>query len=189
MTSNQTVTLSKKPSLEIRLSVLSAVDYAPGGSIRARIKSVATRTFTDTQTGHQYRFTWRTISTWLYRYKKRGITTLDNKTRADKNHYRKIQINELAEAIHDILPTLSYNKTGLIPKQAIYRKLLKHDYFQRSQLSQTSFYRMVRENNLLDTKQTQKLRLSFSMQFANELLPPNLSPNKPPYLNRISVVK
>lgn len=33
----------KKPSLELRLSVLSAVDYAPGNTSRARIKQVSKR--------------------------------------------------------------------------------------------------------------------------------------------------
>lgn len=169
MTSIKNSHPKKKPPLELRLRVLSAIDYAPGKSIRARIKNVATRTFTDEQTGCEYQFTWQTISTWLYRFKKRGITTLDNKTRADKNRYRKVQLNELAEALNEIIPTLSKNKTGLIPKLTLYRLLLRKNYFQRSQLSQTSFYRMLRENNLLDFEQTQKLRLSFAMQFANEL--------------------
>jgi len=169
MTSIENNHPKKKPPLELRLRVLSAVDYAPGNSIQARIKNVAARTFTDQQTNCDYQFTWRTISTWLYRFKKRGITTLDNKTRADKNTYRKIKLNELAEALNEIIPTLSKNKTGIIPKLTLYRQLLKKNYFQRSQLSQTSFYRMVRENDLLNFEQTQKLRLSFAMQFANEL--------------------
>lgn len=160
---------NRKPPLELRLRVLSAIDYAPGNSIKARIKSVSERTFVDDQSGCEYRFTWRTISTWLYRFKKNGITTLDNKTRADKSTYRKIEVNELAEAINHIIPTLSKNKTGIIPKSTLFRQLLKKNYFQRSQLSQTSFYRMVRDNHLLDFEQSQKLRHSFSMQFANEL--------------------
>jgi len=159
----------KKSSLELRLRVLSAIDYAPGNSIQARIKSVASRQFKDEQTGFEYQFTWRTISTWLYRFKRRGITTLDNKTRADKNTYRKVKVNELAEAINDIIPTLSKNKVGTIPKMALYRQLMRKNYFQRSQLSQTSFYRMVRENDLLNFEQTKKLRHSFAMQFSNEL--------------------
>lgn len=163
------MTFIKKPPLELRLRVLSAIDYAPGNSIRARIQSVADRTFTDEQTNCHYQFTWRTISTWLYRFKKRGITTLDNKTRSDKNSYRKVQVNELAEAINDIIPTLSKNKTGIIPKMALYRQLMQKNYFARSQLSQTSFYRMVRENDLLNFETTKKLRHSFAMQFANEL--------------------
>ena len=159
----------KRASLELKLRVLSAVDYAPGHSIRARIKQVASRRFVDNQTGQSYQFTWRTISTWLYRFKKYSVMALDSKTRADKNGYRKVQPNELAEAIHDILPTLSYNKTGIIPKSTLYRQLLDKGLFARSQLSQTSFYRMVRDNNLLDTAQSKKLRRSFAMQFANEL--------------------
>ena len=97
---------TKTPPLEIRLSVLSAVDYAKGDSIRARIVEVAKRVFTDSRTGIEYQFTWRTISTWLYRYKLNGVATLETKTRADKHRYRSVQPNELAEAIHDILPSL-----------------------------------------------------------------------------------
>jgi len=160
------MTSLKKPPLELRLRVLSAIDYAPGNSIQARIKSVSERSFKDEQTDCVYQFTWRTISTWLYRFKKRGITTLDNKARSDKNSYRKIQVNELAEAINDIIPTLSKNKVGVIPKMTLYRKLMANNYFKRSQLSQTSFYRMVRENDLLNFETTKKLRQSFCMQFA-----------------------
>ena len=161
--------IKPNPPLEMKLRVLSAIDYAPGESIRERIKSVSQRTFRDDYSGHDYRFTWRTIETWLYRFKKHGITAMDRKTRSDKNSYRKIQLNELAEAIHDLLPSLRFNKTGVIPKMALYRKLLEQNYFARSQLSQTSFYRMLRENDLLNLEQTKKLRQSFAMQFANEL--------------------
>lgn len=157
------------PPIEMKLRVLSAIDYAPGDSTRERIKSVSQRTFRDEISGRDYRFTWRTIETWLYRFKKHGITSMDKKTRSDKNAYRKVQLNELAEAINDILPSLRFNKTGVIPKMALYRKLLEQNYFFRSQLSQTSFYRMLRENDLLNAGQTKKLRQSFAMQFANEL--------------------
>jgi len=159
----------RRPPIELRLRVLSAVDYAPGNSIRERVKCVAERSFVDTQTGLEYQFTWRTISTWLYRFKKHGITSLDNLTRADKNTYRKVQLNELAEAINEVIPTLSANKVGAIPKSTLYRLLIKRNYFQRSQLSPTSFYRMVREHDLLLGENTQKLRQSFAMQFANEI--------------------
>jgi transposase InsO family protein len=155
--------------VELRLRVLSAVDYAPGDTIRDRIKSVAQRTFYDEQTGCEYQFTWRTISTWLYRFKTDGVTSIDNKTRCDKHSYRKVQANELAEAISEVLPTMSRNKTGTFPKSTLYRQLIHKGFFQRSQLSPTSFYRMVRDNNLLDTNTTRKLRLSFAMQYANEL--------------------
>lgn len=161
--------ISTKPSLAIRLRVLSAIDYAEGRSIRERIKAVSVQTFTDQHTGIGYQFTWRTISTWLYRYKKDGITTLDKKTRSDKNTQRKIKLEELAEAINDLLPHLRNNKVGIIPKSTLYRCLLEKQYFVRQQLAPTTFYRFVREHDLLNTETTQKLRSLFAMQHANEL--------------------
>lgn len=158
-----------RPPLEIRLRALSAVDYAPGASIRERIQNVATRTFTDTRTEHTYCFTWRTISTWYYRYKISGITTLENKTRSDKNCYRKIKINELAEAINEVLPHMKKNKKGIFLKSTLYHLLLEKNLIKRGQLAPTTFYRMIRENDLINTETTKKLRLSFAMQFANEL--------------------
>lgn len=164
------MTLYKKvPPLELRLRVLGAVDFAPGDSLRERFKQVAKQTFVDAQTNRQYRFTWRTISTWYYRFKKEGITAVDKKTRADKYHHRKVKVNELAEAINDILPKLRPNKTGVLPKTVIYRLLIKQNYFAPKQLSLSTFRRMIRKNDLLNCETSNKLRLSFAMQFANEL--------------------
>jgi len=108
--------MAAKPSFELRLRVLNAVHDAPGNNMRERIKSVANKTFADVLSGHTYRFTWRTISTWLYRHRKNGIATLENKTRSDKDASRKVQVNQLAEAIHETLPSLAHNKVGVIPK-------------------------------------------------------------------------
>ncbi len=157
------------PPLEIRLRVLSAVDHAPGDSIRARIRYVATLTFNDQLTGQVYQFTWRTISTWLYRFKLHGVATLESKSRSDKDQPRKVSLSQLTEAIHEVLPHLSRNKSGVIPKSVLYRLLLQKGYFTRSQLAPTSFYRHIREHSLLKESVADKLRLSFAMQFANEL--------------------
>jgi len=162
-------TCYKNPPLEVRLRVLAAVDYASGLSIRERIKSVSEQSFVDQHTGRTYQFTWRTISTWLYRYKKDGITTLDKKTRTDKNTQRKVSVAQLAEAINETLPQLSVNKVGKIPKSTLYRCLLEKNYFTRKQLAPTTFYRFVRENELLNLETTQKLRTAFAMQHANEM--------------------
>lgn len=161
--------MAAKPSFELRLRVLNAVYDAPGNTVRARIKWVAGNTFADVLSGHTYRFTWRTISTWLYRHKKNGIATLQNKTRSDKDAYRKVRVNQLAEAIHEVLPRLAPNKTGVIPKSVLYRVLLQRGLFVRAQLAPTTFYRMVRSHHLLDDQALQKQRLSFAMQFANQL--------------------
>lgn len=161
--------MAAKPSFELRLRVLNAVHDAPGDTIIARIKWVADKTFTDGWSGQPYRFTWRTISTWLYRHKRHGITTLENKTRSDKDATRKVAVNQLAEAIHEVLPHLARNKVGVIPKSVLYRVLLQRNLFTRSQLAPTTFYRMVHTHQLLDEQSVQKQRLSFAMQFANQL--------------------
>jgi putative transposase len=161
--------MATKPSFELRLRVLNAVYEAPGNTMRDRIKFVATKSFADVLHGTQHQFTWRTISTWLYRHKRSGITTLENKTRSDKDAYRKVQVNQLAEALHEVMPTLSSNKVGVIPKSVLYRVLLQRGLFVRAQLAPTTFYRMVRTHQLLDDKAVQKHRLSFAMQFANQL--------------------
>jgi transposase InsO family protein len=161
--------MAAKPSFELRLRVLNAVFDAPGNNWRERIKFVANKTFTDALSSDAYQFTWRTISTWVYRHKKNGITTLENKTRSDKNAYRKVAVNQLAEAIHEVLPSLAGNKSGILPKSVIYRVLLQRGLFTRSQLAPTTFYRMVRKHHLLDDQTLQKQRLSFAMQFANQL--------------------
>lgn len=160
---------SRVPPLVVRLQVLTSIDYAKGNTLRDRIKAVSQQTFANQTTGQQYKFTWRTIETWLCRYNKHGVTTLDKKSRSDKNTQRKILIPELAEAINEVLPFLSLNKVGKIPKSTLYRCLLEKNYFTRQQLAPTSFYRFIRENDLLATETTEKLRTSFAMQHANEL--------------------
>jgi putative transposase len=72
-------------------------------SIRDRIRAVSQQAFVDPTTGKTFRFTWRTIETWRCRYQKHGITTLEQKTRCDKNTLRKVQLPELAEAINEVL--------------------------------------------------------------------------------------
>lgn len=155
--------------VEIRLRVLAAIDYAPGKSTRERIYNVSKRTFVDSRTDIEYKFTWRTISTWFYRYKKHGITSLEKKPRSDKNRYRKIQIDELAEAINEVIPYLKRNKQGRFIKTTLYRMLIKKNLITRSRLAPTTFYRMMRDNDLITEETNKKLRLSFAMKYANEL--------------------
>ena len=161
--------MAKKASLELRLRVLNAVFETPSAHMRDRIKIVAEMRFFDLATNQTFQFTWRTISTWVYRHKKHGITTLENKTRSDKHLYRKVQVNQLAEALHEVMPTLSHNKVGIVPKSVLYRVLLQRGFFTRSQLAPTTFYRMLRVHHLLNDEAVQKHRLSFAMQFVNQL--------------------
>lgn len=89
----------KNPTSYLKMRVLGAIDYAEGKTIAQRIKNLATQTFTD-EDGHQRQFTWRTISTWLYRYKSLGVTGIQSRQRKDKGVPRKITPEELLEALN-----------------------------------------------------------------------------------------
>lgn len=156
----------KKPTTYLRMRVLGAIDYANGNSIKQRIQSVSETIFTDEE-GNPRKFTWRTISTWLYRYKANGVTELENKVRKDKGLPRKLKPEDLQEAINQILPYFrgkKYNKT------AIYRKGIEIGVIKKEQLSATSYYRFIKEYELLNKDSTSnKKRLAFCMQYANQL--------------------
>ena len=158
-----------RPSFELRLRVIHAVEHAPGDTIRARIKHVANQVFIDHKTNQSHQFTWRTIQTWLYRFKVSGITTMESKTRSDKYKPRKISIEELAEALDIVMPMLLRNKKGLIPKTVIYRKLKEQGLITTGQLAYSTFSTLVRQHELLKAENTARMRLAFAMQHANEL--------------------
>ncbi|MCP4373180.1 MAG: helix-turn-helix domain-containing protein [Deltaproteobacteria bacterium] len=79
----------KQPSAYLKMRILGAIDIAEGKTREERIKNVARLTFTDDD-GERRIFTWRTIQTWLYRYKNHGITGIENSLRSDKGKPRKI---------------------------------------------------------------------------------------------------
>ncbi|MCU0756152.1 MAG: hypothetical protein MUE46_13655 [Xanthomonadales bacterium] len=98
------------------------------------------------------------------------MTTLDNATRADRGLPRKVSVPQLAEAIREVLPSLSTNKQGQLPHSVLYRRLLEKGLFTRTQLAPTTFYRRLREHRLLDDPDTrEQLWLSFAMPHANDL--------------------
>lgn len=157
----------KNPSPYLKMRVLGAIDYSKGASIRDRIKEVAAMTFTDEE-GLPCRFTWRTISTWYYRYKNYGITGVNKNDRIDKGMTRKLTPEELLEAINQALPHFRekhYNKLD------IYRYCIERGFLSKQSIAQTTFYRFIREYELLDENfdHTNKKRLAFAMQYANQL--------------------
>lgn len=80
------------------MRVLGAVDMAEGDSERKRIQTVSQMTFTD-EDGHPRQFIWRTIQTWYSRFKKHGVTEMENKPRSDKGKVRKVVLEDVLEAI------------------------------------------------------------------------------------------
>jgi putative transposase len=101
----------KNPSPYLKMRVLGAIDYAQGKTIRERIQKVSGIIFAD-EDGNHRKFTWRTISTWYYRYKNRGITGIQKNDRADKGKTRKITPEELMEAINQALPRARWNASS-----------------------------------------------------------------------------
>lgn len=158
----------KHPSAYLRMRVLGAIDLAPGASIRDRIKAVSNALFTD-EDGNPRKFTWRTIETWLCRFKKHGVTAVQTATRSDKGKTRKVTPEQLLEAINQVLPFFRakprYNKSD------IYRRCIEQGLLRKEHIAWTTFYRFIRDYELLKDQpgEDNKLRLAFAMQFANQL--------------------
>jgi transposase InsO family protein len=157
----------KNPSLYLKMRVLGAIDIAPGSTIVERIKNTANAVFLD-EDGHERRFTWRTISTWFYRYKKDGITGMKAPARRDKGKPRKLAPEELLEALNAALPHFRDRQHN---RAELYRFCIEKNLIRREQLAPTTFYRFLREYDLLpkDGGSENKRRLAFAMQYANQL--------------------
>jgi hypothetical protein len=110
------------------MRVLGAIDMAEGNTIAARIKAVSQMSFTD-EDGHPRQFTWRTIQTWYSRYQKHGVTVMENKPRSDKGKVRKVSLEDVQDAIRQVLPKIH----GKTPTRAtIYRLCIEEGLLSRS---------------------------------------------------------
>lgn len=156
----------KRPSSYLKMRVLGAIETASGKTIVKRIKNTAKLKFSD-EDGNLRNFTWRTISTWYYRYKANGITGVIVKNRSDKGKTRKIAPEELLEAINQVLPMFRENQ---YTRFDIYRMCIEKGIFSKDRIAPTTFYRFIREHDLLDDKvESSKRRLAFAMEHANDL--------------------
>ena len=156
----------KKPSTYLKMQVLGAIENARGKTKEARIKNTAKIRFTD-EDGNERSFTWRTISTWYYRYKNYGITGVAPRGRADKGKTRKVSPEELLEAINQVLPLFRENKYN---KSAIYKACIEKGILRKERIAPTTFYRFIREYDLLADKiEKNRKRLAFAMEHAGDL--------------------
>jgi putative transposase len=156
-----------QPSVYLKMRVLGAIDSVQGRTRHERILNVAAMTFLDEE-GNPRQFTWRTIQTWHYRYKNHGITGVTHQARKDKGHTRKVTPEELLEALNAAKPHFHDKRTN---KRALYRFCIANGLLQPDRLAQTTFYRFLREYQLLAPQEDDdhKKRLAFSMKFANQL--------------------
>lgn len=155
------------PSPYLKMRVLGAIEFAEGKSIRDRIKKISEAVFVDEE-GCERRFTWRTVSTWLYRYKIYGITGMQPTGRSDKGKPRKVTPEELLEAINQVRPLFQSKKH--VNRSDYYRACIEKGVLRKEQIAWTTFYRFIREYELLkDDDMQNKRRLAFAMQYANQL--------------------
>ena len=155
----------KNSSSYLKMRVLGAIESAPGRTQGERVKNVAGMVFVD-EYGEKRQFTWRTVYTWLYRYKNYGITGVTPVTRKDKGKTRKVSPEELLEALNKVKPHFKGKRYN---RMALYRKAIELGLIDRSELAQTTFYRFTREYELLKEDTEAPRRLAFAMPYANDL--------------------
>jgi transposase InsO family protein len=157
----------RNPTAYLKMRVLGAIDMAEGKTIRARIQAVSLTTFTD-EDGHPRQFTWRTIQTWYSRYKKHGLTVMENKTRCDKGHSRKVTPEELLEAIGAVRSKIHVASPSLA---LLYRVCIEEGVLTRARIAPNTFRRLVHQFELLksDEQSTRKARQAFSKAHANQM--------------------
>ncbi|MDQ3037935.1 MAG: DDE-type integrase/transposase/recombinase [Myxococcota bacterium] len=158
----------KRVSRDLKMRVLGAIEYAPGGSIVARIRHVAEQPFTD-ENGARFQFTWRTIQSWYSRYKKDGITTMHPRSRRDRGVPRKMTVAEITEVVDQ---ARKYFRDGK-PRNttAVYRVCIEHGLVQRAEIAPNTFRRVVKAHGLLspETPDESKRRLAFAKACSNEM--------------------
>jgi len=157
----------KSASPYLKMQVIGAIENAPGKSRRERILNVAKLVFLDEE-GQKRQFTWRTISTWYYRYKSTGITGMMTKERKDKGVPRSCSPEEVLEAINEVK---AFFKPGSRPsKAAMYRMCIERGILQAERIAYNTFSRTIKTFDLLDESRDQNpRRLAFAMEYANDL--------------------
>ena len=157
----------KRVSVYLKLRVIGAIDAMAGNTIISRIKEVSQLTFHDEE-GVPHVFSWRTIQTWLTLYKQGGVDVLRSRPRSDKGKHRKVSPEQVREAIEQVLPEFRDERYN---KLMIYRRCIERGVLTKAECSQTSFFRLVKEYDLLTpaSRTHNKRRLAFSKEYANEM--------------------
>ena len=95
---------------------------------------------------------------------------MEKQSRADKGKTRKVKPEDILEAIQTVLPKMH----GRVPKRSVlYRLCIEQGRLQRSQVARTTFYRLIREFELLkpDAESANKVRLAFAGRVGNITVP------------------
>ena len=157
----------RNPTAYLKMRVLGAIDMAEGKTIHARIEAVSRTAFTD-EDGNPRQFTWRTIQTWYSRYQKHGVTVMEPQPRCDKGKVRKVNLEEVLDAIRKVQPK-TRGKT--VTLALIYRLCIEEGHLTRQQVAPNTFRRIVKQYELLTPEDAceNKHRLAFAKAHANEM--------------------
>ena len=158
----------KRISNYLKMRVLGALEYAQGSSNEARYKAVSQIVFKDEE-GIPHQFTWRTIQTWWYYYRRHGMSV--PLQRADKGTVRKVAPEELLEAIEKVLPFFHGKKYNIAE---VYRACIEKGLLRRNQIAPNTFRRHVNTFGLLKSSDElgdarRKVRLAFAKAHANDM--------------------
>jgi transposase InsO family protein len=131
----------------------------------AQYKAVSQMIFKDEE-DQPRQFTWRTIQTWWYHYRRHGVT--DAPVRADKGNLRKVSPEDILAAIEKVLPSFRSHSVNIA---AIYRACIEQGCLRRDQIAPNTFRRAVNKYELLkaDTGRSPRRRLAFAKAHANDM--------------------
>lgn len=157
----------KRVSPYTKMRVLGAIEFAPGKTIKERIKNVSAMVF-NSEEGEPLQFTWRTIQTWYSNYKKHGVTAMQPKLRSDKGHARKVEPEKLLGAIEQVLPEFNGHPSNIA---SVYRLCIEKGLLRREEVAPNTFRRLVNRYDLFapQSQTEDKRRLAFSKAHANDM--------------------
>ena len=155
----------KKVSPYLKMKVLGALEFAEGATMREQYNSVSQQIFKDEE-GIPHQFTWRTIQTWWYYYRRHGIT--DNPKRFDAGKPRKVAPEELLNAVEKAIPHFNGKRLNT---SAIYRKCIELGVLSKEQIAVNTFRRYVKKFDLLkpESETNNKRRQAFAKANANDM--------------------
>lgn len=112
--------------------------------------------------GKQLKFKARTIEEWYYKYLNNGFDKLNNNKRSDKNQFRKIKNEEVANRIIELR-----KEYPRITTKAIYEKLLEEKYIDES-VSIHCIFRYLKNNNLKAIEISKKEKKKYEQEYPND---------------------
>lgn len=124
-------------------------------------RNVASKTHTHPN-GKKVKYSSSTIKKWHLNYVREGLDGLLPKSRNDIGMPRSFS-EEATDKIHDIKEKYPYITTKMV-----YQKLVEDGYIKASEVSLSSVYRYIRDNNLKRNQMAPIERRAYEMEHSND---------------------